>query len=292
MVEKIVNKLIYLCSYIFTYILAKLNISMPLDKMVSTVDKSDIIISFTSYWKRFETVHYTLESLFRQKTDINFSVVLVLSQEDIDKFGGLPTKIDRYLKYGLTLKIVKENLKSYKKAFYTYDLGKPIITVDDDIFYPSWWLSKFYTNIKKNPDIILAYRGHYIIFENCQILPYVEWCKISDKKYINIPNETFLPTGTSGVYYPKESLKGLAESKDIFTKICFEADDLWFKYICLKNGYLSMRLFDRNYQFISFDDGETLYEKNVLGGANDIQFQKIIQFDPLFLSSIKKNLNL
>lgn len=248
-----------------------------------SVEKSaPLIISLTSYHKRFPTLFYTLESIFQQRTDLKYEVILVLSQEDIDIFGGLPTHIEEYQSRGLNLIVVEENLKSYKKAYYTAELGKPIITIDDDVYYPSWWLQRLMLEVNKTPNTVLAYRGHYILRKNGDFLKYKEWLKTSDNNYIIEPKYSFLPTGTSGVYYPVGALNGLNRSKDIFLKLCPHADDFWFKYLTVSNGFKAKRIVRKNIHFKVISCGESLFEINVAGGENDKQFKKILAHDSNF----------
>lgn len=245
-----------------------------------------LIISLTSYHKRFSTLFYTIESIFQQKTNVKFEVVLVLSQEDIDIFGGLPTYIEEYESRGLNLIIVEENLKSYKKAYYTAELDKPIITIDDDVYYPSWWLQRLMLEVNKSPNTVLAYRGHYILGKNGDFLKYEEWLKTSDNNYIVEPKYSFLPTGTSGIYYPVGALNGLAKSKNIFLKLCPYADDFWFKYLTVNNGFKAKRIVRKNIHFKVISCGESLFEINVAGGENDKQFKKILAYDSNFCQKL------
>lgn len=264
-------KLNYLRLYLFFCSIFKSKNCCALDNDV------DVIISLTSYYKRFSTLRWTLESLMQQKTKYKYKIILILSQEDIDKYKKLPDDLDKYKNRGLSVILVNENIKSYKKAFYTYDLDRPLITVDDDIYYPSSWLENLIDESKKTPDMIIAYRGHYMLSENENFLPYIDWMKWSDKKFSREAKFSFLPTGTSGVYYPVGALDGLKESKDKFLKICPHADDFWFKYLTVKNGYKARRVSHDNIHFSIISRGESLFEINVVDGKNDIQFLELLK---------------
>ena len=58
---------------------------------------------------------------------------------------------------------------------------KSIITVDDDVYYPSWWLKIMVDSALSNPNTVMAYRGHYIVNKNNRILTYMDWLNKSDK---------------------------------------------------------------------------------------------------------------
>lgn len=259
-------------------------------KCIGLTGDVDVVVSLTSYYKRFPTLKWTLESLFQQKSNFTFKLILVLSHVDIDKNNGLPSCLDEYLERGLELIVVPENLKSYKKAFYSIDELRPLITVDDDIFYPSWWLDKIMKESLKTPHSVLAYRAHYMLFENGNISPYVNWLHWSEKNFLPEEKYSLLPTGTSGVFYPVGALSGLNETKDAFMKICPDADDLWFKYLTVINGFKARRIFHKNIHFHVISQGETLFSQNVHQGGNDIQFRNLLKYSEVFSERIKSDL--
>lgn len=247
-----------------------------------------ILISLTSYYKRFDIVYLVIESLFQQNYQGKYEIIFSISREDIDKFGGMPKNIENLIRRGLKVKIFNENIKSYKKAFYVADQNdtKSIITVDDDVYYPSWWLQVMMKSAVDNPNVVMAYRGHYIVNENNSIMNYVDWINNSDRLFDNQALYSFMPTGTSGVYYPVGALNGLAASKEQFLELCPHADDLWFKYITVMNGFKAKRILERNIHFMILKDGDSLMAINVDGGGNDIQFRKITNHSSEFLNRI------
>ena len=247
-----------------------------------------IIVSLTSYYKRFDVVYLVVESLFQQDYQGKYEIIFSISQEDIDKFGGMPKNIEKLIRRGLQVKIFDENIKSYKKAFYVADQNntKSVITVDDDVYYPSWWLKIMVDSALSNPNTVMAYRGHYIVNKNNRILTYMDWLNKSDKFFDKEALYSFMPTGTSGVYYPVGALNGLAASKEQFLELCPHADDLWFKYITVMNGFKAKRILERNIHFMILKDGDSLMAINVDGGGNDIQFRKITNHSSEFLNRI------
>ncbi|WP_115717009.1 hypothetical protein [Gallaecimonas mangrovi] len=250
-------------------------------------DNGHFIITITSYYKRFDSIFLVLESIFIQKCIYKYEVILVISEEDISKYGGYPKKINRYLNRGLKIKVVSENLNSYKKAFYTYDLGKPLITIDDDVYYPSWWLERLIKESEAFPNVVLAYRGHYIIHDNGSFLKYRDWLNKSDALSFQYPKFSFLPTGSSGVYYPVGSLIGLAESKDSFLYLSPSADDLWLKFITVVNGFKAKRVEKYNVDLLPLiKASESLHDINVSAGKNDDQFQAILNYSSAFKEAL------
>lgn len=251
-------------------------------------ENAPLIISLTSYHKRFDVVYLVIEAIFQQNTDVNFQVVLTIAQQDIDIYGGLPKNIDPLIKRGLQLRVVDENIKSYKKIYYIANENhrKAIITIDDDIYYPNWWLQSMLDAVKDCPDTVLAYRGHYILQNNQSLLDYKSWLEHSDDIYDNTPLFSFLPTGTSGVYYPVGSLNGLYDSKADFLNLCPCADDLWLKFICTENGIKGKRISVENLSFTELKSVDHLGRYNVAEGGNDVQFQNLMSHSTRFVSRI------
>lgn len=256
-------------------------------KIVSGV--SGPIISLTSYHKRFNILYLTIESLINQNYANDYQIVVTISDEDVDIYGGLPDNISSQINRGVRLIRVKENIKSHKKVFYVCNENEksPIITVDDDILYPSWWLSELLNNAALEPACVLAFRGHHIIKNDNEIIfDYGLWLNKSDQITTPFSKYSFLPTGTSGVYYPVSSLKGLQSTKNEFLNLCPHADDLWLKYITTVNGFKAKRIRKHNVHFLCSDLSDSLHTVNVHNGGNDIQFQNIIQYSEIFKQKI------
>ncbi|WP_208718196.1 hypothetical protein [Pantoea cypripedii] len=225
----------------------------------------------------------------KQDYDGDYQIVVTLSEVDIDLFGGLPKNLETLMMRGVRIIRVQDNIKSYKKAFYVSDenIKFPIITIDDDILYPHWWLSEILQSAKNEPGCILAFRGHHILRGADDIIfDYNLWFKYSDRLTSPKPTYSFLPTGTSGVYYPVGSLNGLQSTKDDFLSICPDADDLWLKYITTINGFKAKRIRNNNLHFLCSDLSSSLHTINVHNGGNDIQFNGIAKYSEEFKGKI------
>lgn len=239
------------------------------------------IVSLTTYNKRIDIVYLTIESIFNQRTSFSYSVNLYICNEDIP--NGIPTKLLRLQERGLNICIVDENIRSYKKLYYCYmgNKNKNIITVDDDVFYPKWWLDKLINDHINNPHSIIAYRGHMIKFDvEGQIYPYSKL--INNDKLDNKSYHTLIPTGVSGVLYPVGSLANLENTRDFFLKYAPTADDFWFKFLTLSNGYKSKLVFNKNVHFITIPDTQkdSLRNINLDGNENDVQLASLLELYP------------
>ncbi|MDF3798604.1 hypothetical protein P3S15_26350, partial [Enterobacter hormaechei] len=83
-----------------------------------------------------------------------------------------------------------------------------------------------------------------------------------------------LPTGCSGICYPRNSISSLVSDKR-FIKYANDADDIWFKGMTLLQGFKSVRVNEDNKHFplILSSMSDTLYSKNVNKSENE---QKLI----------------
>lgn len=167
--------------------------------------------------------------------------------------------------------------------FFCHKLNKEknIITVDDDVFYPSWWIDRLINEHIKYPHCTIAYRGHMVKFdEDGQISPYSNF--ISSQKLKNKPYCSLIPTGVSGILYPSGSLSNLENTKEIFLKYAPTADDFWFKFLSLLNEYEAKLVFDKSIHFITIPDTQkdSLRNINLDGNENDVQLTSLLNLYP------------
>lgn len=199
--------------------------------------RADVVVSLTTYGRRLSSVHLTVCSLLRQSVSPS-SIYLWLYQGDIPQ-QGLPAALKALEKKGLRIRVVGENLRSYKKIVHTLELEETrgcrfVVTADDDVYYPKWWLERLLETAESNPDFVWCYRGHIIEFsDNGELKPYRKW-SLADRQCVCDNN--LLPVGVSGVCYPVESLKGVND-RDSFLSLAPTADDLWLKCVTTSNGY-------------------------------------------------------
>lgn len=242
-------------------------------------ESSGLHVSLTTYSKRLSRVYLTIESIFYQST-APASVTLWLYQGDI--INGLPNSIERLKKRGLQVRLETENIKSYKKLYYSYlehrnNSSAKLVTVDDDIFYRSDMLSLLEEEYTKNKSVI-CFRGKYITLNESGVpMPYSSWPSNSDDGKSSF---YLLPTGVGGVLYPISCLKGLDKHKELFLDLSPTADDIWFKFVTLSNNYSAHRVFEYNIHpvpHLSFDM-KGLEKENVFNGKNDEQLICVMKF--------------
>ncbi|PSW11198.1 hypothetical protein C9J01_17230 [Photobacterium rosenbergii] len=242
---------------------------------------SKIIVSLTTYSKRVDLIHLTLKSILLQ-TSPPKKIYLWLSKVNFPN-EELPESLQKLVKLGVTIKFVEEDIRSYKKIIYTYEEEQQnedlfIVTADDDIYYPKYWLKHIEDKIKLNSDYIYCYRAQSISFktEN-QVDDYSKWILYN----CSTPSYSILPTGVSGICYPMKSLKGVCDLT--FLEICPTADDIWLRFITLKNEYKSKLVCGKSLHFTPVikpfnmpDKG--LEKENVFMNANTKAFNNCLSF--------------
>ena len=105
-----------------------------------------LVVSLTSYPKRFKGLATTLKTLLSQEVRPDF-VVLWIYKDDAHL---LPPNVLRLRSKGLSIRIVDVDMRSYLKlvpALAEFD-DAYIVTADDDIYYPRDWLSMLVSAVK------------------------------------------------------------------------------------------------------------------------------------------------
>lgn len=141
-----------------------------------------IIVSLTSFPARIANVWMTIESLFCQCHKPQ-SVVLWLSRDQFpNELDDLPTRLIKQQKRGLVIRFVDGDIRSFKKFYYAFQEYKDslVMTLDDDLLLPSYFLKSIYECKLRHPDSTIAsfgfrfswsYQTDYIVAETNAIHP-------------------------------------------------------------------------------------------------------------------------
>lgn len=233
-----------------------------------------IIVSLTSYRKRFSDLPKTIYSLLNQS--IKPDKIILWLDEECEDLIYLPYDITQFIKNGLEIKFVKD-VGPYTKAIYAFKEFKNaiIVTADDDIYYPKDWLKKLYLSYIAHPQDIHVHRAHRVDLSK----PYEKWTKHINEETARYDN--FL-TGVGGVLYPPECFGKEVFREDVFLKYSPKADDIWFWIMALvynrkirvvKNHIktlITTNIFNQLF-------GNNLYKDN-RKGYNDIQLKNLLKF--------------
>ena len=225
------NKILYIIKNVLCNMIVELeSVIYSSDKGLNTCRREErIIVSMTSYPKRFSTICKPLKSLLRQSIKPDKIIVWLGSDTSIE---DLTDEMRQLEKDGIEFRFDKDkNLKPHKKYFYALQEFRDdlVITVDDDIIYPRNMIKSLLTVHKKYPDNICARRVHKITFDaDGQIAPYTNW----DYEYRGIthPSKRLFATNGAGTLFPKNSLPNEVFNAEDIEEFCLNADDVWLWY--------------------------------------------------------------
>ncbi len=189
------------------------------------VVNDEIILSFTSFPARIKNVWMVVDSIFRQ-TMLPGKIQLWLSEENFpNRDLDLPLSLMRYVKMGLEICWVKEDLKPHKKYLYSFRMfpNKCVVTIDDDIYYRKDLVESLWNLHLRFPNCVCGHRGCRISLGK----PYKDW---SSGCETNKPSHDYLLTGCGGVIYSVELFKKVSvDNPEMIKELSLTTDDLWLK---------------------------------------------------------------
>ena len=227
----------------------------------------ELIVSLTSYSKRFKTLPLVLNSLQNQTISPD---KIELWIEENDK-SLLPSRIYQFK--SVNIKVCENGLFSYKKIIPSLKENDDrfIATFDDDIIYPNNSLEALIEQCKKFPGDIIANRIHEIKLKDSLPDTYNKW----QKNFTGDNNQNFF-TGAGGVLYPPKCFyKDIVDIKSIM-ELCPSNDDIWLNWMVKLNNN-KIKYSGINSQFVMIKLIKTgLFKKNVKQNFNDVQIKRII----------------
>lgn len=239
------------------------------------------IISLTSIPSRFHSLHLVIGSLLDQ--DVTpCPVHLWLEKEALDK---LPGSVLELKERGLTIHEC-EDLRAYKKLVFALEQfpDHDIITVDDDLIYPPYWLRGLLESPSTERPCVSAYicREMKLGQAGENLAPYKEFKRISS----DTPclSHRLMSIGFAGVHYPAGALHSDATNASLFQRLCPHADDIWFKAMALRNN-VPHRKIPASFGdeiYLPFTQKVSLKKTNVRTGGNDEQLKTVFDHFQLY----------
>lgn len=196
-------------------------------KKVIEPSNENIIVSLTTYRKRFEDVKLAIKSLGFQIKKANRVILYIDDFEDDETVAACLSELKDY---GVEIIRVPGDLKPHNKYYFAMkdNPEATIITIDDDCIYWPWTISSLLKMHKKYPTAVCARRVSKITYDaNGNIKPYNSW----QHSYMREQKPSFLliAMGVGGVLYPSHTLPDKAFEIDAIKKYCYGADDVWLK---------------------------------------------------------------
>lgn len=249
------------------------------------------IVSLTSYPKRIGSVYQAIESLFAQQVKPE-KILLWLARDEVSE-GAIPLSLKRLQRRGLDIRYVDINLGSHKKLYYAAKeyTDHVIVTADDDAYYPADWLEGLYEKHKTHPNFILCYRGHFLRKreDGKGFLPYIEMRNRPVAGDVE-PSYALMPTGVSGVLYPKAVFDAAFFDVDNYLAHSANADDIWYKAAAIRSHVKCLRVTSYNKLLITICfsyQKEALWRQSDASGHNDKVLQALTRLWPEILEKVE-----
>ena len=231
---------------------------------------SKVIVSLTSFPARLPYVWLVVECLLRQtvKPDV---IVLYLSKEQVSDMTKVPKKLIEQQGRGLKICLCEDDLRIHKKYYYAFQEypNDIVITVDDDLFYPSDFIENLLMAHQEHPDCIIA---NWTKNMRPGTSKYGEWPDAE----VGLKKTGQIVIGCEGVLYPCPS-RCMHEDvckAEIFKEHCFLADDIWLSCMALlKNTPIYHPAYQMNHLPIWIKGNVTLLSSNRTG--NQVQIDNL-----------------
>jgi len=232
------------------------------------------VVSLTTYGERSKAVYLAIESIARGEVRPSR---LILWIDDEQLLKSLPATIRRLQRRGLEVNSCG-NYGPHKK-YYPYVEAKetfdaPLVTADDDILYPRYWLKKLVEANQHYPDVVNCFWAHVIAKNDNRIERYADWkqCETTSPSFNNIIHSGI------GTIYPPAFLLALKRAGTAFKDCCPKADDLWLHVQALRAGYKVRQVLPRlpyfSFQEVPGSQRTALsYENVTYGDGNELQMR-------------------
>jgi hypothetical protein len=257
-------------------VLAKLTISIRNSRPI--IGEAPAVVCLTSYGSRIRHVHYTIMTIANAASRPK-RIILWISYSDAHL---ITRKLRSLQKRGLEVRLT-EDYGSHKK-YYPYCAAAPdtredelpLVTADDDVLYPTRWLSDMIdAAATETYPVIIAHRAHRMKFDNGAISPYLSWGLGSgtvEPSYANVA------TGVCGVLYPLEFILQVGKKWNTeFIEAAPSTDDLWLhsRSVLLEIptkqvSQVAARIVEHHPNY-----ADCLALRNVSGGRNDLAISRV-----------------
>ncbi|GGZ65649.1 hypothetical protein [Paraglaciecola chathamensis] len=238
-----------------------------------------LVISLTSYKPRFSTLYPTILSLLQQKIAAN-EVLLWVSETDYELLPSEILKLQGIVNTeGTIFRIcTTDDIGPYKKIIPTLENYNDcfIVTADDDVYYPRWWLSNLLSEYEGNNNEVICYIAHEITYENTdrEVKRYDHWesCKKN-----NVDRWLGFPVGAGGVLYPPNCLDKRVTCRDIFLNESPMTDDIWLFWMARLNCSTTKKT-RKDFKVICWPSSQKvgLINQNVKNNKNDENIKKMV----------------
>ena len=193
-----------------------------------------IIVSITSFPARINRVYMTIESVICQ-SDKPQAIILWLSRQQFpNEINDLPKRLVLQQERGLSIRFVDGDIKSYKKFYYSFLEFKNslILTLDDDLLIPSYFLKSIYTCKKQHPNNVIASFGFRFYWDDD-----INYIKPTNTRIVSGDSGNDLMFGSGGGTLFDSSVVSRMDTIDKIIELCPTADDIYLNALFRVCGF-------------------------------------------------------
>ena len=191
-----------------------------------------VVVSMTSFPPRIGKAWIAIETLLRQSVQPE-KILLVLNTEEFPD-RKIPSTIRRQVRRGLEIHWLETNGGSYDKLLPALRLfpQHPIVTVDDDKFFPRNLVELLWEAYVNNPGWVVGARGWVMKSSGGRLIYGNKWVRAEP----GARGRCLFVPGGNGCLYPPGSLHHAVLDTTRAVLVCPTADDIWFWAALLKAG--------------------------------------------------------
>lgn len=232
-----------------------------------------LIVSFTSFPARIDSVWQVVECLFRQ-TYLPEKIILWLSKEQFPSDKNLPESLRCRLNDRFEIRFVEGDIRSHKKYYYVCKNfpDKYIFLIDDDIYYHSRIIENTWNaHLQNHRAVICNYGYHIQVDKGHNIAPYMKWKRV----YIHSDNTNlFFGSGGGTLFHPSMLYQDVLKI-DLACRLTPIADDIWLNAMVRLQGTSILLLKNRLVLPIENKGDVKLADQNRIGNKNDEQIDNL-----------------
>lgn len=263
-----------------------LRAQMRISSLSPLYGSPDLIVSVASYGPRIDCIVPMIESVGNQTVRPDRAFLWMPSRDFPRGVDDLPSDVVCALNdANIEPRFVEMDLGPHNKYFWTMRAfpESVVVTLDDDVCYPSDLLESLLAARRSNPGQIVAMRVRRILPGGEENLsPYETW-PLDPGDLLGKPSFRLIATGVGGVLYPSHCLDDHVFDADGIRKTCLRADDLWLKVMAVLAGTRTVcPVTDCPLCYCPGTQETALCEANLYRGENDSQLEAILEYVSTF----------
>lgn len=198
------------------------------------LDGKRVIVSLTSFPARIPSIKGCLCSLMNQEYKPNKIILWLAESQFPNKERDIPTDVLSLQEFGLEIRWVERDIRSYKKLVPALEAFPEdiIVTADDDLYYPKDWLKKLVDAYREDPSNIHCHLVTRVSIEGSEIRPQLK----ERERFAGTVSFCNQILGVSGSLFPPHSLFRDVTRSDIFMQLAPTNDDVWFWAMAVMQG--------------------------------------------------------